>query len=184
MILVRVEPIDNIAFPLSEEEKKKHFLSAIPERIRDRMAGRFNENDLGNVIGCWFSDANSRSEEGQLDVLTYANEIIKDDHPDSGVRVIAIEIPDGQVEMYHVKNSKNSYVQNRSKNQDPEYVVPTSLISKSASVVLELSPDETLTEKMYISALEKFQNDGEGANVNLASALPQQPHSTQSRHLL
>lgn len=158
MILVRVEPVlETVKFPAGIEEKKAFFLSAMPERMIDRMSRKFNEQDLGNVMGCWFMPAYEQSFKEGLDILLYANEIVKDDHDDFDLRIVAIEIPDNQVEQFHVKRSQNFYVQSRSFNVEAEYVVPTQLIIKSAQEIMRIPKGESLSEGDYLKSLAIFR---------------------------
>ncbi len=159
MILVRVEPISSGKFPMSVEEKRNAFLHHISEQRKERLGNKFDSQDMGNVMGCWFAPAYAKTGD-ELDVLEYANDIIRVDHEGSDIRLIAIEIPDDEIDKYRVKNMpEGSFARQRSRNEDSEYVIPTDIIIKNARIIMTLRHDEVLESHLYRACLSQFEND-------------------------
>jgi hypothetical protein len=169
MILIRVEPVSSGNFPMSVQDKRAAFLRHMPETRQERMGKKFDEQDIGNVIGCWFTPAYVKTDN-QLDVIVYANDIIKRDHKDSDIRIIAVEIPDDEVDQYRVSNMPDdSFAMIRSKNPDVEYLLPTSVIAEKASVIMIVSRDELLQPSEYRKSLEDFEKSIFGSLTNKSS---------------
>lgn len=161
MLLVRIEPIENTPFPLTADKKKELFFSSISERTKARMLPRYESEDWGNIIGCWFMPAYAKTGD-ELDAITYANTIIGPDHPESDLRIIAIEIDDVETDAMRACNKMdNSFVQQRCKNPDAEYIVPTDMIVEKAEVIATIPKGKQLSEASYRGILtehEKLNN--------------------------
>ena len=158
MILVRVEPVSSGKFPMTVEEKQEGFFSRIPERIQERIRKRFDANNMGDVLGCWFSPAYAQSN-GTLDALEYANDIIGADHEDSDLRLIAIELSDEEVDEFCVANMpEECFARQRSRNTDAEYVIPTEIIIERRKEIMIIDKNTTLDTDTYRSALLDFES--------------------------
>jgi hypothetical protein len=159
MILIRVEPVSAGDFPQTVEEKKQNFLSRVSESRRDKWAREFDDSDLGNVVGCWFSPAYGKIHE-ELDALIYANDIIAANHEDSDLRVIAIEIPDSEIDQIRVCNlPENNFAHRRSAHPESEYVIPTEILSENAKIIHVVPKGTELIAHDYRNALASFEKD-------------------------
>jgi len=143
---------------MSVQEKRAAFLMHISEQRKERLGDKFDTQDMGNVMGCWFAPAYAKTAD-ELDVLEYANDIIRVDHEGSDIRLIAIEIPDDQIDQYRVSSlSEDSFARRRSRNVDSEYVIPTNLIKEKGSIFMTLKQDEMLSVGAYRESLAQFEN--------------------------
>jgi hypothetical protein len=169
MILVRVEPVSSGKFPMTVEEKQTEFFSRIPERIQERMRKKFHENDMGSVLGCWFSPAYAESN-GTLDALEYANDIISADHEDSDLRLIAIELSDEETDNFCVSNMpEDCFARQRSRNTNAEFVIPTEIIMERGKEIMIIDKNTKLNAETYRSVLLDFERNENVPSLQLDS---------------
>jgi hypothetical protein len=168
MILVRVEPESVGPLGMDFAARREVWLSGFPEGPqRERARARYSERGMEHLVGCWFSPAMANTT-GNIDALTYANEIIGVDHRDTPLRIIALHIDDDVAESYRVtKLDPESYGSIRSANKEGEYLVPNDM-PQYAQQILTIKPGEILTEMRYRQALEMFEADPSPSRITRA----------------
>ncbi len=162
MILVRVESESVGPIGMNADTRKERIFSLYDAATLPKIRKTFEAKGLGDTLGCWFAPALARRHD-ELDVITYANEIIASREELSGnknkpasIRIVGLIIDDVEAEQYRISNIPASHpAMYRCHNADNEYLLPKDM-PQHAELILRLNQDERLTEERYLQAVKEF----------------------------